>query len=364
MHPSILVVGIRAFCDRLRQQVSALANVTLYQAENAAIAQNILDNHVPDVIILQASQPANWAFCETLRQNHTLLSIYCILLDDQDAPPGLSPTQGLQRYTQQLARATSLGVDTYLWIPTLQTLPAPATEPQLASGGELSVEPKVESQVESGMQPRGEATPQEVTPGEATLQRILEAHISQGLRRVQVYQELSQANDLLSAIALVDALTQLANRRAFDWELPRQVEIARRHSQSLSLLLLDIDYFKGINDRHGHLVGDQVLQMVSERLRHNMRFHETPFRYGGEEFVVLLQATDLIEGGRAGERLRRLIQDTSFVVNESLDLTLTVSAGVATLLPSDDSKGKQLLNRADQRLLKAKQAGRNRVVVS
>lgn len=184
------------------------------------------------------------------------------------------------------------------------------------------------------------------------------------MRRITASRELSQKNDLLSAIALVDPLTQLANRRAFDWELPRQIEAARTQHYSLSLLMLDIDYFKGVNDKHGHLVGDQVLRMCAERLRYHMRFYETPFRYGGEEFVVILQNTSLQEAEKTAERLRRLINDAPFVVSNNLDLSLTVSIGVAVLELSDDARGIDVIARADANLLRAKSNGRNQVITS
>jgi two-component system cell cycle response regulator len=193
---------------------------------------------------------------------------------------------------------------------------------------------------------------------------LIQAHIRSATRRIQAYQDLSQKNDLLSAIALVDQLTQLGNRRAFDWELPRQVETARSQEHPFSLLVLDIDFFKRVNDEYGHLVGDQVLRMFADRLRHQMRFHETPFRYGGEEFVVILQNTSNEEAEKVAERLRRLVNESPFVISNDLDLPLSVSIGAATLSDLDDSKGLELIARADQNLLEAKKSGRNRVIIS
>jgi two-component system cell cycle response regulator len=126
--------------------------------------------------------------------------------------------------------------------------------------------------------------------------------------------------------------------------------------------MLDVDYFKSINDTYGHSVGDRALQLISSRLRHNLRFRDTLFRYGGEEFVIILSNTEQQEALLVARRLCHLISDQPFTIDDNLDLNLTISAGTATLKPSDDSRGSSLLQRADQNLLQAKSSGRNRVV--
>ncbi|NEP18148.1 MAG: GGDEF domain-containing protein, partial [Leptolyngbya sp. SIO4C1] len=196
------------------------------------------------------------------------------------------------------------------------------------------------------------------------LDRLLEAQVKSGLRRARLYRDLAQTNDWLSTIALIDSLTQIGNRRAFDIELPRQIHHARRRSLGLCLMMLDIDYFKEINDGYGHIIGDQVLQQLAEQLRGNMRFYDTPFRYGGEEFVVILSNTDVDEAHFIGQRLCNLIANRAFGVSAALNLKISVSIGIANLRPEDDPRGQSLLNRADQCLLKAKTGGRNQVVVS
>ncbi len=192
--------------------------------------------------------------------------------------------------------------------------------------------------------------------------RLLYSQIQVGCRHIQRYRDVMQTNDFLSAIALSDSLTELSNRRALEWELPRQVQSARARSTPLSLIVLDVDYFKRVNDSHGHLVGDRVLQLLSARLRDRLRVQDTAFRYGGEEFVILLKQTGHQEGIAIAQRLRRLVGEQPFRVNRDLLLPITVSLGVACLRSDDDSKGTSLLNRADQNLLQAKAGGRNRVV--
>ncbi|MEO0455884.1 MAG: GGDEF domain-containing protein [Cyanobacteria bacterium P01_A01_bin.114] len=194
--------------------------------------------------------------------------------------------------------------------------------------------------------------------------RLLQAQVKIGLRRAQAYRELTRTNDWLSAIALVDSLTQLSNRRAFDLELPRQIQNSRQRSLDLCLMILDIDYFKVINDTHGHMIGDEVLRLLAEQLHHNMRFYDTPFRYGGEEFTVILSDTGRDEAEVVGQRLCETIAATSFKVNKGLNLSISVSIGIACLSDGDDLSGRGLLERADQNLLRAKTYGRNQVVIT
>jgi len=202
------------------------------------------------------------------------------------------------------------------------------------------------------------------TPPELVQQaqeRLLVAQMRAGLRQLQRYRDVLQTNDFLSAIALADSLTELSNRRALEWELPRQVQAARARGTPLSLLMLDVDYFKQVNDTHGHLVGDRVLQLLAARLRDRLRVQDTAFRYGSEEFVVLLRQTKAQQALAIAERLRRLIGEQPFCINRSLTLNITISLGVACLRAEDDNKGLSFLDRADQNLLHAKASGRNRV---
>lgn len=326
MNASVLIIGDDDFSAQLCQRVRGLSAMARWQVSSAHRAKQLLESEIPEIIILQATQQDNWKLCRTLKQQRHLIWSYCILVDERSCPLASDATGALLRQTSLTITALETGADAYLWVPN-----SLVQEPQEA--GEY-------------------------------LSRLIQAHIRTASRRIQAYKELSQANDLLSSIALIDPLTQLGNRRAFDWELPRQIQGAREHHQSLSLLMLDIDYFKRVNDNYGHLVGDQVLRMLADRLRHHLRFYETPFRYGGEEFVVILQNTSLQEAEKTGERLRRKIDDSPFVIDLDLDLPLTISIGVAMLEPFDDVKGVELINRADSNLLRAKNTGRNRVIIS
>ncbi len=130
------------------------------------------------------------------------------------------------------------------------------------------------------------------------------------------------------------------------------------------MIILDVDHFKKVNDTHGHLVGDRILQVLCQRLRHNLRCQDTAFRYGGEEFVILLANTTDEEALLVARRLNRVVSDEPFALSNKLTINITISLGTACLQADDDEQGESLLNRADQCLLQAKNAGRNRVIHS
>jgi len=161
--------------------------------------------------------------------------------------------------------------------------------------------------------------------------------------------------------AIMDALTGVYNRRGLfqigDFEFIR----ARRMNRPFSVLMFDIDYFKKVNDRYGHLAGDQVLYGLAERCRANSRSVDVVCRYGGEEFVIFLPDTNGKVARMVADRLRHTVMDTPFKTDAGL-LNITISIGVAQSIDNDILK--TLIERADHALYAAKRAGRNRVVVS
>jgi diguanylate cyclase len=172
------------------------------------------------------------------------------------------------------------------------------------------------------------------------------------------HQIAAQAADLRSyeTEARTDSLTGLANRRAFDDELGRRfAEWQRRHTP-FSLLILDIDHFKEFNDSHGHLAGDEVLRNVGKVLVKTARQMDLACRYGGEEFAVVLPATDIQEARVAAERFRKAIEGTVVRFDEK-PLSVTASIGVARVTDNDEVA--HLIRRADDALYKSKAAGRN-----
>jgi diguanylate cyclase (GGDEF)-like protein len=166
--------------------------------------------------------------------------------------------------------------------------------------------------------------------------------------------------------ALQDALTGLYNRRHMDERLVSEVAAAERHGRTLSLLLVDVDHFKRVNDAHGHLAGDEALKMVAFVLRGEVRKEDVVARFGGEEFVVIARETPL-EGARTlAERIRRAVE-RSRCSWQGTDLGVTVSIGVTVSVePSELVPGRserELVEAADRALYAAKQQGRNCVVV-
>jgi diguanylate cyclase len=156
--------------------------------------------------------------------------------------------------------------------------------------------------------------------------------------------------------ARTDSLTGLSNRRAFDDELKRRLNEWDRKRTPLTLIILDIDHFKKFNDTHGHQVGDDVLRTVAKTLRHQAREMDLPCRYGGEEFAVILPATELPGACVVAERIRQAVE-ASVTVYADKTLKVTCSLGLAQVVPSDDSAS--LIRRADDALYASKKAGRN-----
>ena len=161
--------------------------------------------------------------------------------------------------------------------------------------------------------------------------------------------------------AHTDPLTGVCNRAALDKALPREFSIARRQDSELSLLMIDIDHFKAINDQHGHVAGDCVLRDIAQRIGDTIRATDILFRYGGEEFLVVLSNTDGAGTELLGERLRRALADMPCTCDET-EIPVTISLGGATL--NDSESIQDLLKRADDSLYQAKDSGRNRLVIS
>ena len=167
---------------------------------------------------------------------------------------------------------------------------------------------------------------------------------------------LQKANQQLQHLSRTDHLTQLYNRG--HWEQRLQFEYSR-HGNSIALLMLDIDHFKSINDRHGHQAGDAVIKRVSELIHQHVRDSDVAGRYGGEEFAILLPHTDLAGARTLAERLRQSVEEQE-VIHNGQAIAFTISLGIACLdRPARDHRC--LIEWADQALYTSKRAGRNRV---
>ncbi|THC40637.1 hypothetical protein C2862_21130 [Massilia sp. Mn16-1_5] len=175
---------------------------------------------------------------------------------------------------------------------------------------------------------------------------------------------LAQANSELSALALKDGLTQLANRRAFDSALSREYARAKRSNAPVSLLMIDVDHFKQYNDHYGHPAGDACLRQVAKALSAQVtRETDLPARYGGEEFVVLLPATDACGAKAVAERVLNTIANLNIAHAFSPNQKVTVSIGVATAVTfgQGEESLSAFLTAADTALYQSKAAGRNRM---
>ncbi len=176
--------------------------------------------------------------------------------------------------------------------------------------------------------------------------------------------ELKRLNKELERVSLTDALTNVANRRAFDELLVREFRRAKRTRLPLSLILLDIDSFKFYNDNYGHQQGDEILKLVAQALDHTLReAGDAVARYGGEEFAVILPETDAKGAEAVAERLRASIEAMQIPHDHAaVGKVITTSAGVGTLVLRDDSSMSELVSLADRALYQAKREGRNRWV--
>lgn len=181
------------------------------------------------------------------------------------------------------------------------------------------------------------------------------------IRRAQALEMTRADNRRLEALATTDPLTRVLNRRALLERLASEVDRARRFSSSLTLLLLDVDHFKQINDTAGHLAGDSVLRQLGMLLADAMRTVDIVARYGGEEFVALLPETSTDGGVVFAERLRERIAGQAFDVGAARPVHLTVSIGIASFPSARVASTEDLFARADEALYRAKSGGRNQV---
>ena len=188
-------------------------------------------------------------------------------------------------------------------------------------------------------------------------QRLLEG-IGLQLANASLAEQLRKALKVEQRDATTDALTGQGNRRALDALLRSQMEIAEQTGQAFSILMLDIDFFKKINDAHGHSVGDEALRAFALRVREHLRQGDVCARYGGEEFVVVLPGAPLPKALEVAERVRHSVAQTPLLTTPLLNAT--VSIGAATLEPGQALE--DLLQTADAAMYAAKRSGRNKVL--
>ena len=188
----------------------------------------------------------------------------------------------------------------------------------------------------------------------------LMARVSAALRTKWLQDELRARNAELDRVSRIDMLTNIYNRRHLDEYLRRAIAAARRHDRTVGVLLVDIDHFKDVNDKYGHLSGDQVLKEVAARLQSTMRTEDALGRWGGEEFIAVLSETPSASVGVIAERMRQSIAGAPFGLDDGSQIRVTVSVGHVS--GTDDAE--ILVHRADDALYVAKAEGRNRVAAA
>jgi diguanylate cyclase (GGDEF)-like protein len=190
-----------------------------------------------------------------------------------------------------------------------------------------------------------------------TLLEVIQLNLELGRRE----KELQEANARLDLLAHTDQLTQLYNRHYFFQVAQLQWEQARRYKLPLTVIMIDLDDFKAVNDTYGHLFGDYVLQQSAARLKNNTRKSDIAARYGGEEIVVLASNTDLATGLVLADRLRLAVNSEPYVLG-SVTASVTISVGISGTELKEFASFDALLETSDQALYKAKHTGKNCVV--
>jgi len=181
--------------------------------------------------------------------------------------------------------------------------------------------------------------------------------------RVRSALKIKNLMDMLASQAQLDGRTGLHNRRYFDQRLGQELASGERYRKPVGLLLVDIDEFKQINDRNGHPKGDQVIKRFAELIQAACRESDTPCRYGGDEFAIILPESDKQQAQNLADRLHQIIRSDA-ELQAIIDAAITPSIGAACAMPGDDTDASGLLLKADQALYQSKEAGRDRVTIA
>jgi diguanylate cyclase (GGDEF)-like protein len=204
-----------------------------------------------------------------------------------------------------------------------------------------------------------------VTAGDLSVQLPIYSNDELGLTtRVfnKMVAELEQSHKQLEEMATTDTLTGLANRKQIMNLLIEQFKHFQRYQTVFTIMMLDVDHFKNVNDTHGHLAGDAVLTNTAQTIKHALREIDCLGRYGGEEFLVILPETDGHQATKSAKRIRKAVKE-NMTDYENNTLKVTISIGVAEIQKTDDNEN-DLINRADDALYSAKENGRDQVVLA
>lgn len=197
------------------------------------------------------------------------------------------------------------------------------------------------------------STLDELSNRDITYLEQLTKQASATINRANTYSKVLQ-------YATIDALTNLNNRRQFEIRLAQEIATTKRQNNPLCAMMIDIDFFKKVNDTYGHASGDEVLRTVAATIKEHLRESDIASRYGGEEFAILLPFTNIEEAKIVGERLRKAVE-VQMIKLEDLSIQVTISMGITEF--GYDETGEQLFERADKALYQAKEGGRNKVMI-
>ncbi len=187
----------------------------------------------------------------------------------------------------------------------------------------------------------------------------LDLRIKRVIKEMKLNREHAKMVEKLEKLAITDALTHLYNSRHFFQQLKNEIERGARYKHALSLLILDIDHFKNFNDTWGHLEGDKVLMKLGKLIASCLRTNDTAYRYGGEEFTVILPETRYEKASLVGERIRQTMGNVSFLPGAAKKVSVTISIGVTEFSEGDTLQS--FLKRADKAMYQSKKTGRNKV---
>jgi diguanylate cyclase (GGDEF)-like protein len=179
------------------------------------------------------------------------------------------------------------------------------------------------------------------------------------LNERKLSEERAEMMKKLNRLATTDGLTRLYNSRSFYNHLESEADRSARYKRPLSLLFLDIDHFKKFNDTYGHLEGDKVLMRIGEVIMSCLRGLDTAYRYGGEEFTIILPETIGTEAGTVANRIRKAIEEEKFMAESGNPVTITISIGVTQFNPNEEMSS--FIQRSDRAMYMSKQNGRNRI---
>ena len=192
----------------------------------------------------------------------------------------------------------------------------------------------------------------------ALRQRVQELEQAES-RHMRVEEALRESENRYRELSILDSLTQLYNSRHFYNKLRNEIDRVNRYGQPLTLLLLDLDDFKAFNDAYGHVEGDQVLWRLAQVVKRCLRQTDSAYRYGGEEFTILLPLTTKEDGSTTAERIRTEFKKENFSPTPGQDVNVTVSIGLAQFEPKEDIKA--FIHRVDQLMYQGKKNGKDRV---